>query len=102
MKIYNYHPYTNEYVGDSVADESPLEPGVYHIPAFATLVEPLDPKENHAIVFNVEANEWTYIELPPLLTESQEQIESAKEVEDPLEKLKLFLASNPDVAELLK
>lgn len=40
MKIYNYHPDTGELVGESVADESPLELDQYLIPAFATHIEP--------------------------------------------------------------
>ena len=37
--------------GQSVADESPLEPGVYLIPAMATNTAPPDTKENQACIF---------------------------------------------------
>lgn len=103
MKVYNYHPITNEYIGPSIADESPLEPGVYHIPGFATVVEPLQPKDDYAIVFNTESNVWNYIELPPVLVEEvveEPVIENGPL--DPVDKLKEFLSQNPDVAELLK
>jgi|OM-RGC.v1.025426607 hypothetical protein len=40
MKIYNYHPEYKHFVSESIADESPLEPGVYLIPAHATIIEP--------------------------------------------------------------
>ena len=40
MKIYNYHPEYKYYAGESIADESPLEPGVYLIPSCATIIEP--------------------------------------------------------------
>lgn len=40
MLVYNYHHVTRAYLGESEADESPLEPGVWLIPADATDVSP--------------------------------------------------------------
>jgi hypothetical protein len=40
MKIYHYHPDNGIYLGEGSADESPLEPGVWLIPAHATTEPP--------------------------------------------------------------
>ncbi|MFN4124431.1 hypothetical protein [Pannonibacter indicus] len=45
MLIYHFHPATAQYLGFSEADESPLEPGVYLIPAHATDVPPPEPAD---------------------------------------------------------
>jgi hypothetical protein len=50
MLIYWTHPDTREFTSIGVANESPLEPGVFAIPADATVVEPPEKKEGHARV----------------------------------------------------
>ena len=52
MKIYNYHPEYKTYVDSSLADESPLEPGVWLIPAHATEFEPPECSSCEIQVFN--------------------------------------------------
>jgi hypothetical protein len=38
--VYSYSPVTGEYTGTDVSRESPLEPGVFHMPANATATQP--------------------------------------------------------------
>lgn len=61
MKIHNYDN-NGFYIGESTADESPLEKDNFLIPANATIKEPLAQKDNFAICFNEQKDEWEYIE----------------------------------------
>lgn len=61
MQIYHYHPVTGEYVGPGMADESPLEKGVWLVPANATALEPPIAREGHLVKF--EAGSWEYAEI---------------------------------------
>lgn len=49
--IHNYHPLTGVFLAATIADESPLEPGVLIIPAFATEVAPPSVDEGQVAVF---------------------------------------------------
>lgn len=40
MQVYSFHPSTGFYVGTTIADESPLEPGVWLMPAHTTETRP--------------------------------------------------------------
>jgi hypothetical protein len=52
MQIYHYHPDTREYLGHGPADPSPLEPGVWLVPGFATSITPPTPAPGKVRVFN--------------------------------------------------
>ncbi len=56
--IYHFDPITCEYLGQSEADESPLEPGVLLLPAHVTRHAPPPTGERETAVFDAEANAW--------------------------------------------
>lgn len=51
MRIYSYAADTGEWIGEADADPSPLEPGQWLIPAYATDLAPPAPAEGLARVF---------------------------------------------------
>lgn len=65
MKIYNYDPFTKEFLGVSEADESPLEPGIYLIPANATAEEPTVEEGKKAVFTD---NGWVYEDISSPVT----------------------------------
>ena len=56
MKVYNYHPQYNYFVGESEADESPLEPGVFLQPACSTTISP--PPHEYGMINVWTGQEW--------------------------------------------
>lgn len=80
------------YQGETVADESPLEPGVWLLPARSTrTAPPAEIPDDRWPRWNGVA--WDLVNRPR---------QPAPEQEDPVAKLQQFLAANPDVAALLK
>lgn len=66
-KAYSYNPVTREFTGESIADESPLEPGVFLIPAYATEIAPPEKVEGKFRAFNGTA--WEYKDIENTTTE---------------------------------
>jgi hypothetical protein len=60
MKIYNYDSH-GFYIGEDTADESPLEAGVYLIPALATTMPPPETDDNSYVRF--VDDEWTIFKM---------------------------------------
>lgn len=59
MKVYNYHPEYKYLIGSEEAFESPLEPGVFLIPAHATVVKPPSCRKNMIQVF--DGSSWNIV-----------------------------------------
>ena len=84
MEIYNYHPEYKHLTGVSIADESPLEPGVFLIPAYATDIKAPQYGEGFIPVF--EDNQWNIVEDKKGIyysTQTQEVIENYNPLEAP-------------------
>ena len=63
--VYHYHPHTFAYVGATEADESPLEPGVFLVPAYATRTPAPDAvQEGHTLSWNEADGAWQETLLP--------------------------------------
>lgn len=61
MKIYHYDD-VGIFHGESEADESPLEPGVFLIPANATAIKPPAPDAGQKVIY--QAGVWTVVDIP--------------------------------------
>jgi hypothetical protein len=71
MKIFHYHPDTCVLLGEGVADQSPLEPGHWLIPAYATTsIPPLAGENEQVVMVN---NKWEV----QLIPEPQPVVETA-------------------------
>ena len=74
--VYNYHPIYFTYISQTEADESPLEPGVYLIPAHATTIPPPtnNVPSNHIIKWDINKNIWFTEPIPlPVIPEEKEK-----------------------------
>ncbi|MFO0386325.1 MAG: tail fiber assembly protein [Flavobacteriales bacterium] len=62
-KVFTYHPESGEFTGETIADESPLEPGVWHLPAYSTDVTPPDYQTGMIRVWNGQSWEFKAAEV---------------------------------------
>ena len=87
MKTYHYHPGTGEYIYQDIADESPLEPGVFLLPAHATFVEPPQDVPTDSYI-SWKGSDWEILKIPEVKKEL-EPIPEEKELVNPWEELRL-------------
>lgn len=78
------------FVGNTEADESPLEPGVFLIPARCVEVAPPEPDSDQWPRWN--GAKWELITVSPA---------NENQPASPVDKLREFLNANPDVAALI-
>ncbi len=74
MKVYNYHYETRVFISEEIADESPLEPGVFLIPSNATTVPPIEEKFGYEIVWDFD--KWIHVEKPENINEPSDEDKS--------------------------
>lgn len=78
MKVYSYHPTTGAFIGTDTASESPLEPGVFLIPAHATKIEPPKPRSGHTPHFDTKSDKWVNKKNPEVIRQKSEPIDHAQ------------------------
>lgn len=78
------------FVGQTEADESPLEPGAFLIPARCVTVKPPEFGDGHWPRWN--GAKWELITVSPA---------NDNQPTSPVDKLREFLKANPDVAALI-
>lgn len=89
-KIVYQYDLAGMYTGQTDADESPLEPGVFHIPARCVEVAPPESSGDKWPRWN--GAKWELITVKPA---------NDNQPASPVDKLRDFLNANPDVAALI-
>ena len=74
MIVYQAHPVSGDYIGEVVCDESPLEPGVYLVPAHCTEIKPPEfNPETHVCKFvgKIEEGSWQVLLIEESINKSE-------------------------------
>ncbi|MFJ3316107.1 tail fiber assembly protein [Herbaspirillum huttiense] len=64
MQIYNFHPKTFVLLGLGDADQDPLNPGNWLLPAFSTEIAPPDATEGQRAIFSIDDQVWRLEPIP--------------------------------------
>lgn len=80
MIIYNYDKESKIYTGSSEATLSPLEKGVYLLPAYSTKTKVIEEKLGYDIIYNDINDVWEYKEID-IVQENLLLIENSKKLE---------------------
>jgi hypothetical protein len=95
---YSFHPSTGVFLGVDFAQESPLEPGVFLLPAGATFVEPPQVSENQQAVWLGDS--WEVQDTPPEPEPTPETPEPELLTWDTIRAERNFLLSQSDWTQL--
>ena len=71
--VYSIDPATGRYLGEATADESPLEPGHFLIPANSVEEQPPQTGTGSFARWSFEALNWEVLALPEVSAEPEEQ-----------------------------
>lgn len=82
-----------------LAEESPLEPGVFLIPALAIDAPP--PDVDSGMRYRFVNGDWISEPIPESNISDAFEPPVSEVIQSPVEKLRGFLAANPDVAALI-
>lgn len=89
-KIVYQYDIAGMFTGETEADESPMEPGVFLIPAYCVEIAPPEYSGDQWPRWN--GAKWQLVTVTPANDNAEI---------DPIEKLRSFLNANPDVAALI-
>ncbi|QBP75413.1 hypothetical protein E2K99_10500 [Herbaspirillum huttiense] len=64
MQIYNFQPKTFMLLGIGNADEDPLSPGNWLLPAFSTEIAPPDVPDGQRAIFSIDDQVWRLEPIP--------------------------------------
>lgn len=99
MIAYNYNQ-NGEFIGIEEAQESPLEPGIFLIPAYATTITPPVVDEGEIQVWN--GDNWIILKLPQPPASQTQHTSNPKEEDSIISKMNYSVDELKDENTLIK